>query len=203
MTDEEDFQLNRSIPLPSRVRTGAFEDDELVLENARIPWGEVECLALGIIDLVVKEAEAPRGAMRKMMGKVMGKDEENKSSNRSGQVRETYIVDLFVEGEPRAFRLESGNVSYRQFLDEVGYVSLHNFYKFCVHLTRRCTEAKVNPGMAAFLKRKRESVEHFPALYDFELEVQAQRLEQEQPRLTPVSELDLSRDNWADEWDDW
>ncbi len=200
---KREFQHERNTPLPNRVRDGQFEDDVLILQGAEIPWDDVQFMALGVIDQVVKDADGPKGVFRKMMGKVMGKEEQKQSGSkdRSRQVREVYLLDMVVAGYDQVFRLDSGSINYRQFLDEVGYVSLHNFYRFCVHLARRATKSRIDASLEAFLGRRRESLKHYAAFYDFELEMQnmAEDLEAQ----TPQSELDLSRDSWVEEWSDW
>lgn len=191
----------RGTPLPTRVRDGQFEEEHLVLEGLRVPWGDVYFLALGIIDQVVKDNDGPKGVFRKMMGKAMGKDDDSKSSNRGRQVSEVYILDLFIEGYEQAFRFDSGAINYRQFLDEVGYISLHNFFKFCVHLARRTSQARFDQSLVGFLARRREQVRHYDAIYDFELELQSliDKLDDQ----TEQQQVDLSRDSWMDEWSDW
>ncbi|MCA9794168.1 MAG: hypothetical protein KC910_20310 [Candidatus Eremiobacteraeota bacterium] len=191
----------RGTPLPTRIRDGQFEDEHLMLDGLRVPWDDVYFMALGIIDQVVKDNDGPKGVFRKMMGKARGSDDESKSSNRGRHVSEVYILDLFVDGYEQAFRFDSAAINYRQFLDEVGYISMQNFFKFCVHLARRTTRARFDASLVGFLGRRRELVRHFDAIYDFELEVQnfIDRMDDQ----TEQKDVDLSRDSWMDEWSDW
>lgn len=205
MPDEVEEKVTRSYarstPLPTRVRSGQMEKDCLLLEAVEVPWQDIELITLGVIDQIVRDADAPKTTMQKMMGKVMGKEDDKKSSRGQKEVREVYLLDLYVKGHPGAFRIDSGNLNYRSFLDEVGYVSLHNFYRFCVRLVRGASGTRVDDSMVAFLNRRREAVRHYNAVYDYELE--AQQMLDRIDSLTPQAELDLSRESWVDEWDEW
>ncbi|MBI3925257.1 MAG: hypothetical protein HY319_06930 [Armatimonadetes bacterium] len=192
---------DRSVPLPSRVRSGSMEEESLVLEGAEIPWEDITLIGLGIVEWVVKDAEGPQTMVQKMIGKALMGREEEKGSGKGKQTSDVYFLDLFAQGHDQAFRFDSATVNYRQFLDDVGYISLHNFYKLVIQLCRRAVNARFDPSMAAFVERRRHEVRRYGAIYDFELEIQnfMNRLD----TMIPQSELDLSRDNWMDEWDDW
>ena len=76
---------------------------------------------------------------------------------------------------------------------------MHNFFRLVVRIARGATQARVNEAAAHFLLRKRDQIRAVGAIYDFELECQndlRNRLEQ----LRRTSEMDLTRDNYADEW---
>lgn len=205
MSDDEPRALkhSRSTPLPARAREGSFTEEHLILGGAEIPWGDVHHVSLGIVDQTVRDAQAAGGMMRKVVGKVMGKEDESKggSHQKGKQVREVYLLDLYCEGYAQPFRLDSGSINYRMFLDEVGYVSMHNFFRFTVRLCRQLGAALFDESLVAFLARRRESVRHYGALYDFELDVAASMDREE--AWTAQTEVDLTRDSWVEEWDGW
>lgn len=191
----------RNRPLPFRVREGCFEEDVLILENIEIPWEDISLLSLAIIEWEVKAAEGPQTMVQKMIGKSLMGREEEKGAGKGRQTSDIYILDIFVEGYDQAFRVDSANLNYRQFLDEIGYISLHNFYKFIVKLCRGAVNARVDPSIVAFLARKRHEIRRYGATYDFELEVQ--NFLNNLDSMIPQADLDLSRDSWMDDWEDW
>ncbi len=193
-------KFDRGAPLPTRVRDGAFEDDHLVVGGESIPWSEVTFLALGIIDQMVKDSELKKGPLRQMMQKVVGGEDSNSPKDRARQVREVYLLDVFTERQEKPFRFDSGNVHYKTFLDKVGYVSHHNFFRFCVHLCRHIPHARVTASLAFFLAKRRDKVAHFEGFHDYELETDQQlRFERD---IVNLSEVDLSKDSWMEEWTD-
>lgn len=193
-------RLGRSVPLPVRIRDGAFREDHLEVGGERIPWDSIHFVALGIIDQMVKDSELKKGPLRKMMQKVVGGEDNSSAKERAKQVREVYILDLFTDIQDQPFRFEAGNINYKAFLDRVGYVSHHNFFRFCVHLARRLPHATITQSLASFLQKRRDKVVHFPDFHDFELETDQQQKTARD--VLPMSEVDLSKDSWVDEWDD-
>jgi len=199
---EEDLpkarHYERVAPLPSRVRDGSFEEEHLVAGGEQVPYQDIEYLALGVIDQMVRDSELKKGPLQKMVKKVTGGEESDSAKDRAKQVREVFILDVFTKDRQQPFRFAGGNINYRSFLDNVGYVSHHNFYRFCVHLARKVPHATITASLASFLARQREKVAHFNDFHDFELEVQQQiRFERD---LVPLEGVDLSRDSWVEEW---
>ncbi len=190
-----------SRPLPYRVRGGCFEDEHLVLGNERILWDDIEFLCLGIIEQMVKDSEAPKGMVRKVMGKVLFSKEDDKAKDKGKQTTDVYVLDLFVKGQERAYRMDAANLNYSTFLDDIGYISLHNFYKFVVNLCRRAVKARVNSSLAAFVARDRHHIARYPAIYEFEMNTNNVLAGTEDS--IGCTDLDLSRDNWVDDWDAW
>lgn len=189
----------RAAPLPSRVRDGSFEEDHLLAGGEQIPYDSIKVLALGVINQMVKDSELKKGPLRKMVKKVTGGGEEGDSAkDRAKQTRQVYIFDVFTDLQSQPFRFAAGNINYKSFLDKSTYVSMHNFFRFVVHFARRVPHAQATTSTAAFIGKRRDKVAHFDDFHDFELEV-AQQLRFDRD-LLPISELDLSRDNYIEEW---
>lgn len=190
----------RVTPLPSRVRDGSFEDDHLVAGGELIPYESIRYLALGVIDQMVKPSELKKGPLQQMVKKVTGGEDSDSPKDRAQQTRQLHILDVFTDLQDQPFRFAASNVNYKTFLDKVSYVSHHNFFRFCVHFARKAPHAICTTSTAAFLAKKREKVAHFGDFHDFELEVSQQlRFDRD---LVAIAELDLSRDNWMEEWSD-
>jgi hypothetical protein len=188
----------RSAPLPSRVRDGSFEEEHLIAGGEEVPYEAIEYFALGVIDQVVKASELKKGPLQKMVKKVTGGEESDSAKDRAAHTRQIYILDVFTSVQDQPFRFAAANVNYKSFLDKVTYVSMHNFFRFVVHFARKIPHATVTASTAAFIAKKRDKVSHYCDFHDFELEVAQQfRFNRD---LIPVSEVDLSRDNYIEEW---
>lgn len=190
----------RSTPLPTRVRDGSFQPEHLEAGGERIPWSSVRYIALGVIDQMVKDSELKKGALRKMMQKVVGGEDNSSAKERAKQVREVYLLDVFTDLQDQPFRFEAGNINYKSFLDRVGYVSHHNFFRFVVHFARRVPHATITQSMASFLAKRREKVAHFDDFHDFEMETEQQFRHNRD--ILALEGIDLSIDSWIDEWDE-
>jgi hypothetical protein len=190
----------RLTPLPSRVRDGSFEEDHLLAAGEQIPYESIKYLALGVIDQMVKAAELKKGPLRQMVKKVTGGEDQDSAKDRAKQTRQIYILDVFTDLQEQPYRFAGSNVNYKSFLDKVGYVSHHNFFRFCVHFARKVPHAVCTASTAAFLAKRRDKVAHFNDFHDFELEVTQQiRFDRD---LVSIEGLDLSRDSWMEEWTD-
>lgn len=190
----------RSTPLPMRCRAGLINEDHLTLEGVEIPWNTVRLLAVGQIHHTLGDMEGPKTMMRQMFGKVMGKDAKD-DRGKSPRYQEFVFLDVIAKGYESPFRLESANINYRQFLEgEVAFISWHNFYKLVVRIARHATEAHLTESAQAFLNRRREQMKKFGAVYDFEMDTQhcLSRLD----TLPVAGASDLSRENWASDWDE-
>lgn len=199
-TDEEPraLQYERAAPLPTRIRDGSFGDDQLLAGGEPVPYSSIKYLALGIIDQMIKDSELKKGPLQKMVKKVTGGEDGDSAKDRARVTTEVYILDVFTDLQDQPFRFAAGNVNYKSFLDRVGYVSHHNFFRFCVHFARKVPHAFATESLAAFLAKRRDRVAHFDDFHDFELEVSQQmRFDRD---LIPIADLDLSRDSWMDEW---
>ncbi len=194
------LRFERATPLPIRVRDGSFTQTYLDASGEKIPWTSVRRIALGIIEQMVKDSELKKGALRQMVQKVTGGEDSSSAKDRAKQVREVYILDVFTDLQDQPFRFEAGNINYKSFLDKVGYVSHHNFFRFCVHLTRHVPHALVTNSLIALLGKRRDRVARFQDFHDFELETDQQfKTDRDVASLEGV---DLSRDSWMDEWTD-
>ena len=188
----------RSTPLPSRVRDGSFEEEHLIAGGEQVPYEAIECLALGVIDQMTKDSELKKGPLRKMVKKVTGGEDSDSAKDRARQSRQVYILDVFTTVQDQPFRFAAANVNYKSFLDKSTYVSLHNFFRFVVHFARKVPHAQATASTAAFIAKRRDKVGHYDDFHDFELEViQQRRFDRD---LVAISELDLSRDNYIEEW---
>ncbi|MEW6278286.1 MAG: hypothetical protein AB1758_06670 [Candidatus Eremiobacterota bacterium] len=195
---------HRTTPLPLRVKSGTMGDQLLTLETANgpleVPWGDVELVALGMIEEIPMDVQAPKGALRQMFGKITGKASENEE-RKLRQVREIYLLDLYTSSFEQPFRIDSATVNYKSFLGhDMSYVSFQNFFRLVTRLARGCTSARFDESVTAFLNRRRDAVKRYPAVYDFELELQQIRSRMDE--LTEHGALNLQRETWADEWDD-
>ena len=191
-------RFERSTPLPTRVRDGTFEEEYLDAGGERIPWTSIKSMALGVIDQMVKDSELKKGPLRKMMQKVVGGEDSGSAKERAKQVREVFLLDVFTDIQDQPFRFESGNINYKSYLDRVGYVSHHNFFRFCVHFARRVPHVTITQSLASFLAKRRDRVAHFPDFHDYELETDQQfRFSRD---ILPMEGIDLSVDSWMDEW---
>ena len=190
----------RSTPLPMRCRAGLIAEEHLTLEGVEIPWSQIQLLAVGQIHHSLGDMDGPKTMMRQMFGKVLGKDA--KDDKKAGpRYQEFVFLDVIAQGYDSPFRLEAANINYRQFLDgEVAFISWHNFYKLVVRIARLARAARVTESAQAFLNRRREQMKKFGAVYDFETDTQhaLARLD----TMPAVGEADLSRENWAADWDE-
>ncbi len=199
---ESEQRFRRSTPLPIRVRDGGFTDDALLAGGEEIPWSSIEFVALAIIDQMVKDSEPKAGPLRQMVKKVMSGGEDKESAkDRAKQTRQLYLLDVFTSEQDQPYRFESSIIHYKTFLDKVGYVSHHNFFRFCVHFARRLQPSvQTNTSFISFLAKNRDKVAHFDDYHDFELEFsQQRRLNRD---LVSLEGVDLSVDSWVEEWDD-
>ena len=190
----------RLTPLPNRIRDGSFEEDHLNAGGEQVPYTSIKYLAMAVIDQMVKASELKKGPLQKMVKKVTGGEEEKSVKDRAKTTRQVYLLDVFTDTQDQPFRFAAGNVNYKSFLDKVGYVSHHNFYRFCVHFARRVKHAKCTTSTAAFMAKRREKVAYFDDYHDFELEV-TQQIKFDRD-MVDIEGLDLSRDSWMEEWTD-
>lgn len=189
----------RGIPLALRVRSGFFEEKGLNLEGAQVEWADIEYVALGIIHHSLGSMEPPKGMMRSVVGKIMGKND--RAEAKAPRYQESVFLDLYSSKHDAPFRFEAAAINYRSFLGKDAlYISQHNFYRLLVRIARASTAARVNDNAYYYIIRRRDQVKTYAAIYDYELESQNDlgRLE----FLRTTTELDLSRDNYTTEEDE-
>jgi hypothetical protein len=189
----------RGIPLALRVRSGFFEEGGLNLEGAQVDWADIEYVALGIIHHSLGSMEPPKGMMRSVVGKIMGKND--RAEAKAPRYQESVFLDLYSSKHDAPFRFEAAAINYRSFLGKDAlYISQHNFYRLVVRIARASMAARVNDNAYYYIIRRRDQVKTYPAIYDYELESQNDlgRLE----FLRTTTELDLSRDTYTTEEDE-
>ncbi|MBS2034391.1 hypothetical protein JST97_05360 [bacterium] len=189
----------RGIPLALRVRSGFFEENGLNLEGAQVDWADIEYIALGIIHHSLGSMDPPKGMMRQVVGKIMGKND--RAEAKAPRYQESVFLDLYSSKHDAPFRFEAAAINYRSFLGKDAlYISQHNFYRLLVRIARASTAARVNDNAYYYIIRRRDQVKTYAAIYDYELESQNDlgRLE----FLRTTTELDLSRDSYTSEEDE-
>ena len=192
-------QHQRSFPLPLRVRSGSLSEEFFLLEGAEVPWGEIKLLSLGTIHHSLGNMDPPKTMVRQMFGKLMGKDD--RAEKKAARHQESILLDLYLGNQDAPYRFDSVNVNYREFLGaDLAFISMHNFYRLVVRIARKATAAKVNDNCLAFLNRRREQIRPHGAVYDFELEAQAD-LRNRYANLKNSTDVDLTRDNYVEEWE--
>jgi hypothetical protein len=193
-------QHTRAVGLAMRVREGKLTETHLELEGAQVLWEDIKLLSIGQIHHSLGSMDPPKTMVRQMFGKIIGKDDKAERKGKSHQ--ESFLFDIYTASSDAPFRLDSVNLNYRSFLgSDQQFISMHNFFRLVVRIARGASQARVNEAAYYFLFRKRDQIRPVGAIYDFELECQndlRNRLEQ----LRKTSEMDLSRDNYADEWTD-
>lgn len=196
----------RSTPLPRRVKSGKITDQALTFdipdqEPLEVPWDQVELMALGLIEETPTDVSGPKGAMRQMFGKLTGKASDNEE-RKMRQVREVYLLDVFVAHHDRPFRMDSATVNYKAFLGaDMSFVSFQNFFRLATRLARNAINAKFDESLVHFFNRRRDQVRKYSAVYDFELELQ--QIRQKMEHLPGHDQLKLERETWADEWGEY
>jgi hypothetical protein len=189
-------QHERAVPLPFRVRTGAIEPEGLTLEGNLLPWETIQYMALGLLHHSLGSMEPPKTMVRQVFSKLTNK--EDTSVRKVAQYQEAWLLDIYGAPNDPPYRLDSVNINYRSFLGrDVAMISMHNFYRLVVRIAREATLARVNQAAKSLIKRRRDQIRPVGAIYDFETDCQNELFVLES--LTATSELDLTRDNYAEE----
>ena len=189
-------QHERAVPLPIRVRTGCIDAEGLTLEGTLLPWDSIQYLALGLLHHSLGSMEPPKTMVRQVFSKLTNKDDG--SVRKIAQYQEAWLLDIYGAPTDPPFRLDCVNINYRSFLGtDVAMISMHNFYRLVVRIARGATTARVNQYLTSLIKRRRDQIRPYGAIYDFETECQNELYQLQMLPLT--SDLDLSRDNYATE----
>jgi len=185
-TPEDDRKASEKSSLPLRVRAGAFHDDHFAIETSQevfeIPWDKVTLLTMGIIEEDVADVDGPRSGMRNFVRKMFFGEDSGQNAVKK-QVREVYLLDLYVERMDTPFRIESTSINYRRLLPEAGYVSFQNFLSLAQLIAGRCRMSRFDCSCFDFLGGRRDQVRRYASVYDFDLESHTARAHLKDQRL--------------------
>lgn len=195
------LQHRRVMPLPLRVKSGTINEAKLSVETANesidIPWSKVRLVALGMV-CERSEVEPEAYQLQRMVrGMVKGK---GKDDDKIVNIRETNLMDLYVDGIDEPIRFDSAHVNYRSLLPSVSFVSFQNFFRLVHTVASHCPSAMFTPSVVHFLQWKRDKLQRFGALHDFEDDTQSRLAALD--KQVPFDQLDFSRRTWAQEWSD-
>lgn len=187
--------------LPIRVRSAVLKADPIQVSTSRgdflIPRDSVVFISFGIIDEEVGFSESRQSSLRKMIRSALfGEDQGTETSPKS--FRHVHLMDIFVKGEERPFRIDGAHFNYRSVLDEVSHNSADNFRNLMASLIRSCPNCFFTRSAQGFILRRKEEVKHYNGVYDFEIESQQcrRRMDEQIPceRLRLDSRIRLLRD---------
>jgi hypothetical protein len=191
-------QHERAVPLALRVRGGTIASEGLTLEGNFVPWDTVQFLALGQVHHSLGSMDPPKTMVRQVFSKLTNKDSGSGSSRKNTQYQESMLIDIYAAPSMPPYRLDSVNLNYKSFLgQDIAMISAHNFFRLAVRLARGATAARVSTSYAALLKRRRDQIRPYGAIYDFELDCQNSLNALES--LPRTVDLDLTRDNYVEE----
>lgn len=163
--------------LPIRVKGGRFEAECLIVETAggprQVAWSSIQLLCLGAIREELRNKTKMSG-VRKMV-RVLFFGEPREMQREGKEYREVYLLDLFVDGQPAALRIDSASVNYKRFLGRASFISDQNFRRLLTEIARRSPQCRLDLSAVAYLSRLKEQVERFPNVVEFEVEAQKNR----------------------------
>ncbi len=164
--------------LPLRVRSMMLKAGSFQVSTSSgefvIPRDSVVFITFGIIDEEVGFSEARQSGLRKMIrGMVFGEEQVPHAPQKS--YRHVHLMDVFVKGEERPFRIDGAHFNYRLILDEVGHNSNENFRNFMASLISLCPNCYFTRSVQGFILRRKEEVKHYNGVYDFEIDSQQAR----------------------------
>lgn len=189
---EPEDKTVKKVPLPTRARSGCFTEKAFHIESGfesfDIPWESVQLICVGtIVENVTGQTPLPTGffsAIRKILMQDTAKGQEPR------QIREVYFLDIFVEGKPSAFRMDSAHFNYKSFLEDVGVISFQNFKRFVAALATKAVNSRFDFSAVELLSKLKPKIEKYNSASEFEMECNQARdaLNSQIPR----SELNLS-----------
>ncbi|MCL5774134.1 MAG: hypothetical protein M1536_07130 [Firmicutes bacterium] len=190
---ESEDRTIKKVPLPTRVRSGYFTDKTFHIESGHesydIPWESVQLICAGIlVESVAGHATAPVGAITRTLRKILMSESADEKPTR--YIREVYYLDIFVDGRPQAFRMDSAHFNYKSFLEDVGVISFQNFKRFVAALATKAVNSRFNPSAVELLSKLKPKINKHNNASEFEMECN-----QERDTLNsqiPGSELNLS-----------
>jgi len=187
--------------LPIRVRSAVFKADSLKVSTSRgdflISRDSAVFFSFGIIDEEVGFEESRQSNLRKMIRSALfGEEQDVQASPKS--FRHVHLMDLFVRGEERSFRIDGSHFNYRSVLDEVGHSSADNFRNLMASLIRFFPNCYFTRSAQGFILRNRDEAKHYKGVYDFEIDSQQgrRRMDEQIPceRLRLDERIRLCRD---------
>lgn len=172
----KDHNIQEELPskLPVRIKSGAFEEDRLIISNdveyAEIPFEKIEYIHLGCVEEVLGTGEAPQSNIRQSLKRMFmgeggkdGKDKQIKPSRRSSM-----FLDIYIHGRLAPYRIDSSSVNYKSFLKKMSYISRENFKIFVEEICRRADKSYVNPNVAHILGAEVRKIGKHRTLLDFD-----------------------------------
>jgi len=161
--------------IPLRVKAGRITEDCLCLEIAdemvEIPWENIQLLTLGVIEQQVGLGELPRSIIRNIVRSLLFGEKVNEEV-KTKEVRKIYLLDIFVEGQESAFRVDSSFINYRSFFPRVIHISIQNFKKLLNLFASRAKASRLALSLVAFICSRMDEVKKFNSVYDYEIELE-------------------------------
>lgn len=166
--------------IPVRIKSGCFKENCLSIttgcEELNIDWASVEYICLGVIDEDAGGGDAPKSNMRNMIRKLFFGDKPQDEQTKP-QKKTQYILDIYAKDRACAYRFDSTNINYKAFLEEVSYISLHNFKRLLQALSEHARESYFNRSAVALLIKRQDKCHRYASVTDFELDCQQCRVQ--------------------------
>ncbi|MCD6309686.1 MAG: hypothetical protein J7M18_03165 [Candidatus Eremiobacteraeota bacterium] len=187
--------------LPIRVRGGGIDGEYLVLyttaEKKHIALEDIKLICLGIIREVIGDFDSPRSFLRNLLRSILfGEKEMDRQVPKT--YREVYLVDIYVGESEIPYRIDSSFFDYRDFLEELEYISINNFRKLFRLLAESATSSMFDKNSVAFLRMRTQDLRKVASIYDYDLDsLDARRALQSQ-----IPYHDINFDEFKDKKDD-
>src|SRR5438552_3351608 len=111
--------------IPQRFAGGKIRSHGLEISlresSELLEWDKIRMVCLGLIE--EPSLDVSGGAYHQVKQSVEKMFAKKKERGGRGEPRQTYYLELFVEDRKEPFRAESTNVNYRDFIEEVEYIS--------------------------------------------------------------------------------
>jgi len=159
--------------LPRRIRSAILKEKGLLAITSQgeimIPWESVVFVFFGIVNEEVGFSEINKSGIRKMLRKVfLGEEHDQQQPQKT--FRQVHLMDIFVKGEERGYRIHGSHFNYPSVLDNVEYISENNFRRLMAGILKYCSCCFFNRSAQSFLLRDKDNVKFYASVYDFELE---------------------------------
>jgi hypothetical protein len=174
----KDRHLSALGKIPQRIKSGRFTSEYLQIVTASgeidIPLSSIQYICLGLIEEPILSDDGPKSNMRNAIRKLFF-GEKPQDDNHKQALRKLYIVDIYVEGQEAAYRMDSSSINYKTFLGEVSYISQHNFKRLFGMIVDHGKNSRFNRSAVAFHIKKQDRVHTFNSICDFEMDCQHNR----------------------------